>query len=906
MAELAQIRTGFVGLTTARSPEATPPGGLLEAENVVIRKQNVIESRPGFALGGATDDIALGRVEYPVEGNAAGLVIQDSGVTAYDGFSGETADIKDEAGNDLAWESYAGQVARRSLYLLTSDALRAVYGVGEAVAYRAGAPVPYISAVAALTVADEPAVPSGQYRAYRVVCRRTYMLGDTQRIIRSAPSSRHVLHPLGADQDIRVYILLHEHDDWREGDVLELYGSETGTTYPTDELYLVGEATVPDPSTFAANLFRVVIDDRTPNAQLGMDLYTNESREGAESANYRPPAAGAIGLFNNSLWLGDLTYPASLEISFRSSLDETAAVADDAIGRYTIGGTRTNGSADVTAVSGADIADVKVGMFVTTGAWTVAGGEAPRVISVGADSFTVNGTSNSTATGAITLEDGIRIGSYYCPARWIPQYTRNGDVVAGAGSYVAHVASTLYTAESGTDEWSDISNQPAGSYPRTIYISALLSSTAPPQVWATNGDRYSPALPEPTEATGYQMPQDVLPDNVAWSKMNEPDHFPLDQIDNAGGGGGRVLTLGPTRGAILIGTSHGMWRGYGYADSGVTFSELDKDVRPLGRRCMDGVGYDQFVVADHGVFQCTEDQCKNITDEVLADLDETIFAAAKEGVHSFKIVGNPKDDEVLVCTPAVDDLDGPHVAHYVFNRATSAWTKWVLPGEANDLTIKGPSRRLVAANATAPSAWLEKEADSATRLADGDPSTVSTATVATVTGTAVTINASAWTPAVGDMIDSFLITEVASATAFTVHTTGLTTGAKTFYRGIPCTITPSVNTAKTPHFMKVWAEGAIHWARRAGVYAYTLAFRSAITGLNTATTQSRLLATAPGANSSLLSAPAASRFLVPPQAARGTHLTYSVVIRQALSNWAIEGLSVRVRTTADKAPARLP
>lgn len=918
MADLAQVRSGFVGLMTARSADATPPGGLLEAENVVIRKENTIEPRPGFqtsALPAATaSGGALGRVEYPIGTNEAG-VIHDGTTTLWDGFSGESDVITDENAAALSWRTYEGAVARRALYLCTSDIVRSLHVPGDDTAHRAGAPVPYISSVVGVTVTgDAPAVPSGDYRAYRAVTRRTFTdSSGALVIIRSAPSTRHVLHPLGSDQDIRVYVMIHEHEDWREGDVLELYASESGTTYPTDELYFAAEAPVPDPSGLAAGGFYVQITDRTSNDNLGDALYTNESREGSEASNVRPPSAGCMGVYRNSLWLGDLTYPAQLEISYKASFDETAAVSSEGIGRYTIGGTRTSGSATVTAVSAPDIALVKVGMFVFTGAWTVSGGEAPRVTAVGATSFTVNGTANSTVTGAIALEDGIRVGSYYAPARWFAHYARNGDVAASSGGYISGLSSTLYTAFTVTDEWSDISNQPAAEYRRRTFLAAMLANTTAPEVWATNGDRYTPALPEPSAADGYQMPQEVLPDHVAWSKQDEPDHFPLTQIDRVGRPGSTVMCLGESRNAILIATDQGLWLGSGYADSGISFDEVDKDVRALGKRCMAPAGTSQYVATDTGVFECDENQAVNITDLKINDLDALFFAVAATRVSSLKVVSNAKDNEILVCCPSATAITDEILSAYVFNTLTRAWTKWTLPTSLApdgvwDVTAKGPRRRLTGCASGLELNLLEKISTSTDPLADNFAFSV---TIDTAAGLGVTLTgAPAVALQVGDaLIQSsvtYLITSVVSTTSFTVHAAGLVAGAATPRAGISCTITPSVNTVKTPQFMKVWGTGAIAWARRAGVYQFGLAFRSAITGLNTAVSQTKTLSPAPGSNTDARSAPASSPFLTPRGAARGTHLCLTITIRQACADWAIEQISVRVRTTADKLPPRLP
>lgn len=927
MTELAQIRSKFVGLTTARSPEATPPGGLLEGENGVIRKENVIECRPGFAtaaLPAALSSEALGRVEYPIEDNTVGFMI-DSATTRRDT---DGTEITKQGGGSLAWESYAAEMARRSLFCLTSDALRTIHSPSATTAYRAGVPQPAILQIdTAAPGVTGPAYPGSgdKYRAYRAVIRRAEPATGQSHIARSAPSNRALNYIAATDQNCSMTVYFHLEDDYLVGDVVELYCTEVSTTYPTDEMYLNQEVELT--AAHIANGYVSILDD-VPDSDLGMALYTNESREGQEGAHYRPPAAGAIGTFNNSLWLGDLTYPAEVELRYKSSFGNLFTglyvnTSADMVGAYLIAdGTFTNGLATITGLSAGDAAKMKVGMYVLrefgvpagTGyadSWSGAATDPLIITAVGATSVTLNQTWTGATVAGRTFhaEDAIYIGTLagivHYPIRFLGELVRIGGQPVGVTSLGSYAANDKITVDYYNDLWGDTPNDLAPQRAVSAVITGLTPVTAPQYLWATHGDRYSPALPEPDGLPfDFEMPQEILPDHVAWSNRDEPDHYTLANIDRVGRGGSTVLCLGESRGSMLIATDRGMWRGHGNADSGISFDELNKDVRALGRRCMAGVKEYQYLAADDGVYQCDENECVNITYDRINDLESLFAAVAVDRVSSLKVVANGKDDEILVCCPPSATPDAAVTHALVFNTSTKTWMKWTFPVAVNDVTVKGPTRQL---RATVNGAETELTERDRTTLADASYST----TIAAVDGDEITINAgSGWTPAVGDAIVrssvTYLVTAIASATVFTVHTTGATTGAATGYVGIQTTITPSVNTAKTPHFMKVWAEGAIQWARRAGVYVYQLAFRSAITGLNTAATQNRQLSATRGTNTDARSAPSASRFLTPRAAARGTHLCFSILVRQALADWAIEGVSVRFRTTADKAPRQLP
>lgn len=912
MADLAQVRSNFIGLTTARSPEATPEGGLLEAENVVLRSQNEIAPRPGFstaALPAALSGEALARVEFPIEFNEAGLMVDAGGPTRWDGHSASSGPVVTEAFAELTWESYAGVVARRSLFICAGDQLRAVHAPNAATAYRAGAPAPVVvKALSSVPALTGPAFKDANYyRAYRAVTRRDEKVTGQSHIVRSAPSNRLFVYEATVDRNALVTVSLHDGEDWLPGDVIELYGTEAIPTYPTDEMYLITTVTLAAADITAKYI--EILDDK-PNRELGMQLYTNESREGAEGAHFRPPMAGCVGVFNDSLWLGDLTYPAALQFRVRIRLPDTAIADTSVIGARAITGTVTNGSATVTVVGAADIAELKVGMIISRvgasyGSGWNGGSTLVRVTSIGATSFVVTQTwGGATAAHGHYAEDSILVGSEWYPARYLVDALGTGSAISGVSGRYPAGPSALYTAT----YTSDVFGYPStfvDAETREFVLSTIMPTTAAPQVWATNGALYTPALPEPTIGSGYQMQQDILTDGVAWSNAGEPEHFRLDNIDQVGGEGSTVMALGRSRTALLIATDRGMWRGFGHADSSISFDELDGSVRALGRRCMDAVGSKQYVAADDGVYECDENSCENITIDTVSDMDVLFKIVSATRASKLKVVANAKDDEILVCCP-VDAGTGNLTRLYVFNTHTRAWTKWVLPSITNDITVKGPARLIYALVDGAETELVES--------ATNAESSVLSVVVSAVSGLTVTILAgSGWIPAVGDAVIqsavTYRVTAVASATVFTVHQTGVSSGGGfaflDAYVAFMCTITPSVNTLKVPHFMKVWGEGVIRWTRRSGVYAYGLAFRSAITGASTAAPQTRILDATPTTNTDARSAPCTSRFITDRAAARGTHLCFSVTVRQALADWAIEGVSVRARTTADKAPARL-
>jgi hypothetical protein len=893
---VTEIRSTPLGLMTALSPVQCPPGALLEATNVVIRTPGTVEPRPGFAPavtpGGIEPD---GIIPFPRSDNTTDQNILTDG--AQSRWSDGT-DLEDDDGGDLTWLVYSGTVSRRSMYIHTADALRVVHEPGADTAYRAGVPAPALSTRGlhgpSFTTGAGPSYPTAGYRAYRAVTRRGYDSTGQSHIARSAPSQLLIAYEGTAPANKTIFVYLHTGDDFQPGDVIELYSGELSATFPTDELYL--NQTVSITSAHITAGYIELYDD-VPDANLGMALYTNESREGQEAAHFRPPLAGCSTEFNGSLWLGDLTYPASMTVSVRTKIAGTETDAA-LVGRHSIAGDFTNGSVNVINVSAPDIAELRVGMIIYSGSTKL------RVATLAATSFTLSAVwPGATATDTVAAHDSIRIGSeYYVVGDLVPH-------IRGArGEHwtsVDDAGSTLYTAEFDSvnmDEEALVELNSDYYWTPTWRIETLLPSTTPPQVWATRGDLYTPALPEPSAATGYQMPQDVLPDYVAWSNQEEPDHFTFENVERAGRSGCKIYALAPSRNSVLIATDLGMWRASGYADSGITFDEHDEGVRILGRRCAAEVGPYVYVAADSGVFECDENECRDITTHVIDDMDDKFQTILEQGrVSRLRLTANGKNDEVIVCMPDTFNPEDSIEDLYVFNQSTRAWTHWTFPHDITDLVQGSPSRSLTA-GVLGDDATLNERARNSTSSETADDQY--TVTVNAVTDLEVTIAAgSGWSPSVGDVVFrtvAYIITAVEDATTFTVHRTGLPTGSATAYEAFTCTITPTINIAKNPSVLKVWGEGAIWWNMRAGVSRIGLRFRSAVTGEEDPTSQTRTLAVSPTANRANTSRAGSSRFTVPRAHGRSTHLTTTLEITQALARWEYDGLAVKCRVLGDR------
>lgn len=865
-----------VGLWSDPSALDAPAGGLIAAEEVVNRRQGTLEPRPGFGrVAASATQRAIDYGSYWITKEASATK-WSSGATLY----------TEDGSTNLSWLDYAifGVETRKNLYLTTSDRLRKVTTGLASTSVRAGAPQPlpkYSSQASGVAVAD------GMYVAYRALTLAKDVNGVE---VRSGVSGRVVALSVNTFSDMTIRVYLHKGDTygWVAGThSIELYRTLNETTEtPTDDLYLA--KTVELSSTNISNGY-VDILDNTKDEELGQALYTNEAQGGlAAEQHITPPAAKCAALFNGSLYLGDLTFPAQQAFTVPSR--RTLAASANEIGAHALTGTFTSGSTDVVV---ADSSLYKVGQIINnSGAadYTV-NTEYVRITQiVDATTLRLSGTWNR-ANGSYnrSVYDSIRIGSQYFLASTITTMMASIRGVDGVGSgeanTIPHSASTLVTAYALSDDTTNLQDDVLAT--RAFYLEALSAGQTPPQVWATHGDLYNPALPEPTVATGYTLPQEVLPSGVAWSNQLEPEHFTATNMDEAGSGLSRVMALAPLTNSMLIFKSDGLASLHGYEASGISFRDIDKDTRLLYPHAMAVLGGIAYAWCDLGVVACTPDGTTPISSQAIGDRLSPIekeIGANSTSAHGAWMIANRKDREILLGVPASGALTLANKT-YVFNQAQGSWVNWFVGWDLKCALYHEATAIVRVWDASA--VWAEV----AGRYGADRAYSV---TVSAVSGLAVTISAgSGWTPVVGDALTqgavTALVTAVTDATHFTVSD-ALSAGAALSYVAFTSTITPIGASARNPAALKCWGECAALWESTEGVARYGVSVTSSVS--SSASTQTRTLTT--GARPTSEKAEA-YRFVVPKAHARSSRIYPSITIRQGLSEWRFAGLVLGYR-----------
>lgn len=889
------------GLWTAPSAVEAPRGGLIQADEITIRRKGVAEPRPGFSVGTLAAVLTAGSIVTPkrfIDYGSKYLVVGLKSTSSKYGmaWSNAVALAEDSTGrgDEAIFDTgcVQGLEVRKNLYLTTNDGPRKVSANTDTAAPLAGAGT---VAIDALTTTTGNALEDQRWVAYSAVLKRTDANGV---IFRSAPSGRSIMqNTSGSTKGVTLRVYLHKSGHVHAGDVVEVYRTLNETTStPSNAAYLIGEVTVTSSDLTTGY---IALTDTVPDDETGLALYTNDGEEGIEAAHIRPPAARCMEYFNGSLFLGRLAFPATQTFSYFPVLSGFAGTSE--IGVHTLAGTFTNGSASVVV---ANSALFKVGqIFADQGSDWNSGTTYSRITAIpDGTHVTCNHTwAGSTGSTTRAVVDSIRVNSDYFPVFELRILI---GAIKGTDVYPVSQSATQTAAAVDIDVITDDPAVPLFNSAKYFFkLTAVNAWDTPPVIYATNGAQYTPALPEPT-ATGYSLPVETQEESVAWSNNLEPEHFTAVNLERIGKGGSNVLALKATRNALIIFKEDGAFRLSGAgADSGFRIDELDKGLRLLTPDAAVSADDKVYAWCDQGVMEIDENGSENVSSIALKNTlhpTELSLGPGNYATNGLWCLYNAKDHEVVFAVPSTASAN-TGFALLVFNREQGAWVAWLMSQSLYHGIYHLADRLLYVGSTLLSTGGLRVERPATTQPCCYDAAY--NATVTAVTGATVNLNDGALgtTLSVGDaFVQSsvrYIITSVAGvypALTYTVHRSGIVTGAISVLGGYESVITPIGFLASGPQDLKVWGEGSVIWNAIINVYQYAVSMTSTLS--ETAVTQTRTITDVLDINGK----PKAFRFVTPRRHARSERVYPAVKIRQAGSQWALEGVTLNVRVGGDR------
>jgi hypothetical protein len=653
-------KTGLTGLVTNVAETQAPPGTLIEAENVVVRRPGCIEPRDGLQL---VQTLASGFAAYGFSWRTKDFILRNNGANVFD--------WRDTAGATYRYVDYTAfgtidpQPMRRDIFS-RAEARANLYLPYDAgvlkMATDAGPWVATGTITAAYIIGAAPDtfgtwLANNEQVAYRLVCTKKDANGL---VVRTIPSGAVICsNTTGGTRNGRLQLAMGASTVPFFPDTVEVYRTRVFPTSvpPDDEMRLV--------AVFPAASMPSLYQDLVLPSQLGAVIYTAPSRGGITQQNERPPAAACAGLFRGSMFLANVRGPRKIKISY--NFNPTPPAVAPIVGATGIGQRTTTG--DV-AVGSANILNVASTLGLEKGMRCFANGfiGTAHITNIVGTTVTMSAVSTGTAVGTtLNFFDTIRVDGIWFtadrPSRRIWEDTEGGRLQA-------------YEV-----------TPPEAGYNRTVVIEAMSRGTATRTIQATHGSEYYPPLPN-FDGTPLALEQDVWPGAIYWSKPDEPEHVRAIDYAFVGDQNKAILGLIPTRDALFILKEDGVFRLTGA--NGVwrvdPFDPTARCVLPGSVRALRGRG---VFLGDRGVAIVSDESGIELASAAINDLvkpliDQVLTSWASTGFYELPGMGGAHASCVFERESEYTLARGSTVAPIVYNDLTGAWTTLAYYGHANE------------------------------------------------------------------------------------------------------------------------------------------------------------------------------------------------------------------------------
>ncbi len=693
----------FFGIVGDDSPySVAPPGSFDIAKNVVFRKRNVVEPRPGFNYVNVEAGIAsiAGGVAKAFAWKGKLFAVSSAGAL-------HRVDSDQVASLDLtvgaASKPSAAQLVpmRGFAFINTLSGLAKVNGPDddEPNAYAHGIDIPNVRISG--FAGSGTRLATGNEIAYRALLGRKETSSEDEEFwTYGIPSTRCIFrNTSGGTIDPTLYIALPS--TAAAGHWLFVYASRTTTADSDDELaeVLRYEITAADITAQA-----VTWTDTVPQTRRGSALYTNPSRGGIARGNYEAPACKAMAEYRGSMFFADYIEPRRMKLRFNEGGNVTGVATG--IGYRVITARRTNGSSNLTLATATT--GLQVGMMLwgmASGAMTSWQGSAPVTIvsSPAGPTIAMSSTWTGASDGAnvdLYFVDTLLINGNYYPMAFGNTLTRPqlGALLEALTKNTDQRTSpeSFYRAY-GTGRAPGLTYDSTSSRTLLKRVEFVVEERRPQTVsnpaWgiaATHGDEYDPPLPVPSSLTVERVEYSERRNGIAWSKSGEPHHVPLGNWQTIGDGAAGIVAAVTARDALWLFQEDGrVWRLYGFGEaSGWRIDPFDYGYKLVHRNAIAKLDETIYALTTKGLVALTDGGFVNLSDGFVGlALGAQLPATLDELSEGVSLTSGVKHKEIYLSLGNGDSgTNGYTAVVYVFNVRTKAWSTWQLPHEPCALT----------------------------------------------------------------------------------------------------------------------------------------------------------------------------------------------------------------------------
>jgi hypothetical protein len=502
-------------------------------------------------------------------------------------------------------------------------------------------------------------IPSDIALGYVVIFRRVATDGY---ILQSVPSSELTVLSTGG---VGVFLSVSVQVSWNSfagmlaGDYVDVFrtdglnttsaNADPGTTVKLIASYALTATDILNGNVTIKDLQPVVGPFYTTT---GREAYTNPGQEGANGANDQPDICGAMEVFKDFTFYGNITERPQLIISSQTGFGFFAHGGDAFLRQYGIGqrqgnGTITNGSPTITAVSATDLLGIVPGQLWCGGSNFTFG--SSKVLSVGATTITMS--TNAVGAGAtFALCDVLEIdgGSY---------------TIFGFASLIYGLPG-LYEVTASISVSTQTNLSPGGA---TVVISpnrSAFQSTITAR--ATNGANYSPTLPEINQTVA-TFSRKTTKNLMRWSKKSEPEAVPSANEDFVGSA--IIIAFKATKDALWIACTDGISRLSG-SDGVWRIDIIAPRCILAAPQCINAVAERIFAQTNYGFVEISDAGVEKIS---LTRINELLPGSPFAEQYDLIVEGDQTNNEVIISTGKASQF------FYIYNILQNAFTRFNVP-----------------------------------------------------------------------------------------------------------------------------------------------------------------------------------------------------------------------------------
>lgn len=616
---------------------SVPSGALNKANNIVIRREDLVETKRGSKVV-YTFPNAIKKSFVFKSAN----IVHHGTTLSYDSGSNVFVDYA----NSVDGPSYPifSASANENFYF-TKD--KGVFKIDDLVNQPRSTGVPQgLGAIPTLIAPTANVLPNGETVAYRVVWGYK---DANDNLILGAPSSRSVIsNSSGGAQDVSLQILIPD-DITSVEYFVQIYRSATVAigTQPLDEMYLLDEVTI-TPADLGNGF--VTYEDR--KTQTGATIYTAPSQQGIQNSNYIPPLCKDITFYNQMMFYFNIDTRQSASFTLSKDLGS-------GFGYFDLTGDTAIGTFDILNVS--SLTNVRVGQLVTgtdmTIGTTVSSITNPDIIVM--DQVAIGTTVGLT----FRVSDYVSVGGEFFYASDVDDYpnrffkvTTSIEETALSLCNIINSLSTNYNAY-----YLGIGDLDKG----LIRIEAN-DLTAPsfnlessyPGAFVTNF---------PITSTN-----DDLPHGFVVSKLDQPEAIPLSTLYRVGSGEFPILRGIALRDGVYIEKGDGIFRVTGSNPNELVVRKIDNTAILNGVKTPAILDNQIFMFSDQGICTVTQNGVQVISRPIEKTLLE-IATYPNFSELSFGVAYESEREYYLFCPSSPEDEYCTQA--FVFNTFTNAWTR---------------------------------------------------------------------------------------------------------------------------------------------------------------------------------------------------------------------------------------